>query len=283
MKALVISGGGAKGAWAGGVTEYLYTEQHKRWDLFLGSSTGSLLSFKLPMYDFKDLRNLYTGVNNDSIFSVKPFKDNGKLRILNAIWRLIRNKKSLGEFGNLRKLLKQNLTIQDFYDLQKMNETVFIAASDYSNGHIRFFSSKDKDFDLLGSNYEQFINAIIASASVPVVVNPVKIYDKYYLDGGVIEHIPIKKAIIEGASEIDVIILRPENQIEENWKPKNMFDIVLRSIDLLQREVSYSDVEIAKLMSQIKKDVKINYYYTPYELSRNSLSFDKKNNVKMVG
>ena len=42
MRALVISGGGSKGAFAGGVAQYLI-EQHKyQYDLLLGTSTGSL-------------------------------------------------------------------------------------------------------------------------------------------------------------------------------------------------------------------------------------------------
>ncbi|HUR31134.1 MAG TPA: patatin-like phospholipase family protein, partial [Saprospiraceae bacterium] len=43
MKALVISGGGSKGAWAGGLVEYLSRERGMEWDVLIGSSTGSLL------------------------------------------------------------------------------------------------------------------------------------------------------------------------------------------------------------------------------------------------
>ena len=43
MKALVISGGGAKGAWAGGFVEFLSKEAGMNWDILIGSSTGSLL------------------------------------------------------------------------------------------------------------------------------------------------------------------------------------------------------------------------------------------------
>ena len=42
-KALVISGGGSKGAFAGGVAQYLMEEDGQKYDLFLGTSTGSLL------------------------------------------------------------------------------------------------------------------------------------------------------------------------------------------------------------------------------------------------
>ena len=43
MRALVISGGGSKGAYAGGVAQYLMEVQGKKYDMFLGTSTGSLL------------------------------------------------------------------------------------------------------------------------------------------------------------------------------------------------------------------------------------------------
>ncbi|MDA8758559.1 patatin-like phospholipase family protein, partial [Flavobacteriaceae bacterium] len=43
MRALVISGGGSKGAFAGGVAEHLIRVKKKKYDLFLGCSTGSLL------------------------------------------------------------------------------------------------------------------------------------------------------------------------------------------------------------------------------------------------
>ena len=43
MRALVISGGGSKGAYAGGVAQYLIKEKGHQYNLFLGTSTGSLL------------------------------------------------------------------------------------------------------------------------------------------------------------------------------------------------------------------------------------------------
>ena len=43
MRALVISGGGSKGAFAGGVAQFLMQEKGCEYDMFLGTSTGSLL------------------------------------------------------------------------------------------------------------------------------------------------------------------------------------------------------------------------------------------------
>jgi len=43
MRALIISGGGSKGVFAGGVAEYLIDDCCHEYDLFVGSSAGSLL------------------------------------------------------------------------------------------------------------------------------------------------------------------------------------------------------------------------------------------------
>ena len=43
MKALVISGGGSKGAFAGGMAEYLINVDGRKYDIFTACSTGSLL------------------------------------------------------------------------------------------------------------------------------------------------------------------------------------------------------------------------------------------------
>ncbi len=71
-KALVISGGGSKGAFAGGVAQYLMKEEKKEYDLFLGTSTGSLMVSNLALGKLDALEKLYTNVDQKSIFSHSP-------------------------------------------------------------------------------------------------------------------------------------------------------------------------------------------------------------------
>ncbi|HLN96396.1 MAG TPA: patatin-like phospholipase family protein, partial [Flavobacterium sp.] len=73
MKALVISGGGSKGAFAGGVAQYLMEEKKHEYDLMLGTSTGSLLIPHLALGKVDKIRDIYTNVNMKNIFNVNPF------------------------------------------------------------------------------------------------------------------------------------------------------------------------------------------------------------------
>ena len=69
MRALVISGGGSKGAFAGGVAQYLMDELHYKYDLFVGTSTGSLLISHLALDEVDKIKEVYTSVNQNSIFA----------------------------------------------------------------------------------------------------------------------------------------------------------------------------------------------------------------------
>ena len=72
-RALVISGGGSKGAFAGGVAQYLMKEKKRNYDIFLGTSTGSLMVSHLALGKIDALKELYTNVNQHTIFSNNPF------------------------------------------------------------------------------------------------------------------------------------------------------------------------------------------------------------------
>ena len=73
MKALVISGGGSKGAFAGGVAQYLLQNKKYKYDLFLGTSTGSLLIPHLALGKIHKIYTVFTEVNMNRIFDVNPF------------------------------------------------------------------------------------------------------------------------------------------------------------------------------------------------------------------
>lgn len=68
MNALVISGGGSKGAFAGGVAQYLIEELNKDYQLYLGTSTGSLLVSHLALKETQKIKEVYTSVTAKKYF-----------------------------------------------------------------------------------------------------------------------------------------------------------------------------------------------------------------------
>jgi predicted patatin/cPLA2 family phospholipase len=58
----VISGGGSKWGFAGGVAEYLIREQKRNYELYLGSSTGSLLVSHLALNKIDKIKKGFKSV-----------------------------------------------------------------------------------------------------------------------------------------------------------------------------------------------------------------------------
>ena len=59
MKALVISGGGSKGAFAGGVAEYLLGHCQKDYHVWVGTSAGCLLVPLLALGKIEKLKAVF--------------------------------------------------------------------------------------------------------------------------------------------------------------------------------------------------------------------------------
>jgi len=267
-RALVISGGAAKGAWGGGFLQYLIEEKKYDWDMYFGTSTGSLLVMLTALHEMKRLKEGYTSVTNKSIFSVNPFNKKGKVRIGNAIWRTIRGKSSLGEGGGLYKLIREMFTIEDFGRLNKMKCPVYICATDFLSKEAVYTTNLDEVYDT-------FTKFIWASSSVPVAFDFVDVRNMKLLDGGVTHNVPIQKAIDEGADEVDVIVFRTKHEEYDHWKPTNWFNTLLRTLDIQLYQSAFRSIDIGLLKAK-NKDVKIRIRYLPYKLTNNSLMFRKK-------
>src|SRR6056297_2491288 len=136
MRALVISGGGSKGAFAGGVAQYLMQELRFSYDLFLGTSTGSLLISHLALQKIEKIKEIYTSVNQDSIFSNCPFtvqKRYGIQTIGIDHWNVLKNfyrgSKTFGESHNLLALIKNTLTKSEFRNLKNGPKEIIVTVS----------------------------------------------------------------------------------------------------------------------------------------------------------
>ena len=96
-----------------------------------------------------------------------------------------------------------------------------------------------------------------------------------YADGGLGCVVPIREAIRRGATEVDAIILEAENMEYNKVLGKNPFSLMINLFGFLLDQVEYHDVVEGKLAA-LNKEVKLTTYYTPVQLTENSLVFNKK-------
>lgn len=274
MKALVISGGGSKGAYAGGVAEYLIANQKIKYDLFIGTSTGSLLLPHLALGKIDKLREIYTNVNPADIFNINPFiiKKKGNreyvtIKHWNVLWQLMRNKRTFGESKNLRKNISRNFTIEEFLTLKNSDIELVVTVSNLTKNEIEYKSIKDYDYNdfcdwmWISSNYIPFMSLVTKN-------------EHEYADGGFGAVSPIRQAIKMGAKEVDAIILEAENMEHNIVLGKNPFSLMVDLFGFIVDQIEFHNIAEGKLAA-LAKDVQLNLYYTPTKLTENALIFDK--------
>ncbi|WP_431107274.1 patatin-like phospholipase family protein [Winogradskyella poriferorum] len=275
MRALVISGGGSKGSFAGGVAQYLMEREKRDYDMFLGTSTGSLLVPHLALGEIGKLYDIFTNVQQQDIFSVSPFVQRKKgdreyvsIDFVNSLWQFVRMKRTFGESKALRKHIRKHFTLEEFQKIKATKHDVVVTVSNLSMNRVEYKSVND-------CSYEEFCNWIWISCNYIPFMSLAMVDGYEYADGGLGCVIPIREAILRGATEVDAIVLEAENLGKQRVLGKNPFSLMMNLFGHLLDQVERSDIVIGQLAAK-NKNVKLNLYYTPTSLTENSLIFSKR-------
>jgi predicted patatin/cPLA2 family phospholipase len=279
MRALVISGGGSKGAFAGGVAQYLIEREGRTYDMFLGTSTGSLLVPHLAVNDLNKLYDIFTNVQQHDIFSISPFVQRKKgdreyvsIDFINSLWQFIKRKRTFGESKALKRNIRRNFTEEEFNKIKSIKHDVVVTVSNLSLNQVEYKSIND-------FSYEEFCNWIWISCNYIPFMSLAKVDGYEYADGGLGCVVPIREAILRGATEVDAVVLEAEQMDRIKVLGKNPFSLMLNLFGHLLDQVEKSDIIIGELAAK-NKGVKLNVYYTPTSLTENSLIFSKRLMVK---
>src|SRR6185312_8750866 len=187
MKALVISGGGSKGAFAGGIAEHLIKDCANSYDLLVGSSAGSLLLPHVALGNIEKIKKIFTTVKQEDVFNVSPFntkETNGSYF------------KSINQFAILRNIIFQNLTKEEFDKISLLQKKVIVTVSNLTKQKVEYFNTRD-------STYEDFCNWTWASANAVPYMSVYEHDGCQYADGGFGNHIPINCALENGVTDMD--------------------------------------------------------------------------------
>ncbi len=276
MRALVISGGGSKGAYAGGVAHHLIRRQRKKYDLFLGTSTGSLLLPHLALGNLNKIYEIYTSVNQRTVFSVDPFiikeRDNREyvtINFLTCLWQFLKRKRTFGESKNLRKTIRKSINPQEFQLLKNTVADLVVTVSNLSRSKVEYKSIKDFEYD-------EFLDWIWISCNFVPFMSLVTKDGFEYADGGFGCLASIREAIKRGATHVDAIILDDENMERRKVLGQNPFSLLLSLLSFTKDQTEKNDIALGRLAAMSRGNVTLNLYYTPSKLTENSLVFDKK-------
>lgn len=279
MKALIISGGGSKGAFAGGVAEYLINDCCNKYQLFVGCSTGSLLLPHLALGKIDKIKQIYTSVTQEDIFSISPFKIKKtpqgfitKINHFNTLRTFFKGCPTFGESENLRKLIKRSITEEEFNQLNELHKNIVFTVSNLTKDTVEYIHSSK-------CNYNDFCDWAWASCNFIPFMSIFTKNNCEYADGGFGNLIPILYALENGACSIDVIILEEEMPTKNHAPVKNSFSLLFRTFKFINHQNNSKDIVLGKLIG-LNRKVNINFYYTPTHLTDNPLIFDSKQMTK---
>jgi NTE family protein len=156
---LVLSGGGARGFAHLGLIQAL-NDSGIFPDIISGTSAGALAGvLYADGYSPKEILHLMnSGSRLDFMRPALP-------------------REGLLQIGGIIKILKSSLRAKTFEELKI---PLYVAATDLNNGRAEYFSKGN------------LLDPVIASASIPVLFQPVMINNIYYVDGGVLDNLPLK-------------------------------------------------------------------------------------------
>lgn len=229
--AFVLEGGGMRGAFTAGVIDYLVQNE---------------------IY-FEQLYGVSSGANNAANYCSRQRLRNKKLftelvedKRYMGIKNLIKNGSYFGMDFLFHKLPRQVLPF-DYQAFKNSSSNLKVAVTACESGEVEYFSPQKFE-----SN-EKIDKLFKASSSLPLMASPVEIEGKAYLDGGIRDSIPVKKALADGYNKVFVILTRPNDYRKSPLKAKFILDIFLKKYPNLVESLKKRHLNYNKTLDLIRE------------------------------
>lgn len=242
---IVLSGGGGKGTYQVGVLKYLseigFFEHGPSY--VGGVSVGSINAAAVAQHSKEDFNLSIDNLEKFWLEDVTATSDILHFRFpryLAGFWKL-----SLGKATKLEKILQKRIDVDK---VRKSNVKLEISAVNIRNGKIKNFDNTDPFL----------IQGILASAAYPFAFPPVKIEDSIYIDGGVRDLAPLKRAIKHGVDNIVCISTDHTAEEMQDMKLSNVFDVGRNLIRICSANNFQNDIDkLIKINNKISKGGKL--------------------------
>lgn len=279
--ALVLSGGGARGAYEVGVLSYVYSEILRmrggvapKLDVICGTSVGAINACYLaahaqdPASGMRRLVDLWTSLQVERVLKF----DLGLVGRLPRVFRGGGEAAGIFDVAPMVDLITREVSWRMLARTLRRGHlrALCVSATEVSTGRTTLFVDTAPDVRLptgLGSRVVVQRETVgpqhaLASAAIPLVFPPVQIGAELYCDGGLRQNTPIAPAIRLGAERILVIGLSKENRAPAMREtPARPRDVAPGAMFLLGKVLNaflldhvQADVELLQRINQILDD-----------------------------
>jgi len=234
-RGLVLEGGAMRGIFTAGALDYLL-EKEDEFDYVVGVSAGAGNAVNFIAKQPGRTRKIITHENAESYYGFNQFRESKKLLNLETFVK----EYALNEIPyDFDTYFSSNIDCEGVVVCCETGKTVY-------KGNF-----KDKD---------TFFKYNMASCAVPFICEPIEIDGNHYLDGSIVDSIPVERAITKGCDKILVILTKPEGSSPTDYsKMKNMINLCYRKYpklcDALANRKKNYDKQIA-LLNKLEKEGK---------------------------
>lgn len=227
--AVVLAGGGAKGAYQIGVWRALEECGYfQRIGAFFGDSIGAINACLMAGTSFEEAKEAWNNLDFFTVFQPDIEMLDGKEGVFSR--------------EELLKLFDEHL------DFQKIAESkVYVNATKLEkNGE-----KKAVYFRLKGETPERIKKILLASSALPVLYESVEIDGAEYRDGGLTDNLPVMPAYVAGYRKIIVVLLAKDTVFDASAYPDCEMLIIRPSHDLgnlLDGTLNFTESKIRFLM-----------------------------------
>jgi NTE family protein len=250
FRALVLPGGGGRGAYQVGVSKALH-ERGIEFDLAFGTSIGGINATLMAQGNLKRLEDLWCNIRGKDVFSLPSAHQIGRL--------VLGHKLGLLDTRPLEDLLRREVDLQK---LKASKTKIGWCTTDLCSLETRLITIDD----IVSTN--ELIDVLMATSAIPMAFPPRHVQGKgLWVDGGLVRNTPVETAIQMGADEVYMVLLHPE---KINVCPVNMFEVLVRCLDIVLEASARKEIETAELYNRLiasgsdesrgRKNVKIHVF-----------------------
>lgn len=247
---IALAGGGIRGIAHAGVLKAL-EDNNIKIDIIGGTSAGSMIAslyaigyspyyiyilFKRYSKELAEINSgpIISGIGNYMINKKNAFRGLKSGKNLETIYNKIASKKAINTFRDIKM-------------------PIVIPTVDIANSKEYVITNKIPQNE---ENIEQYITditvgkAVRASSSFPAVFSPCEFKEHAFMDGGVLDNVPVHEVKKQGADKVIAV----KFDADPITKDSNIMDIVMKTIDIMGSKISEESLEMSDLVLNVYTD-----------------------------
>jgi NTE family protein len=212
-RALVLSGGGARGAYEIGVVKAIL-ETGVEFDFVFGTSIGGINAAFIAQGSFSRLEDLWSSMRATDIFRM-PTLSQLRHMVIGHRWGLLDN-------SPLEQMLYKELKLDKFLSSPLK---VGLLTTDLCTLHTKITTTDEIE------SLPQLVDVLMAASAVPILFPARDLNGEgMWIDSALVRNTPIETAINMGAREIYTVLVQAEN---DGTCPTNLLQVLTRCADIL--------------------------------------------------